>query len=123
MKTNLINIKENAQTYAIIQKFPLSQIYFENEQGKIDTVSRSNISSIYLEEVSKIINAMIEQVEMGVSMDVAFQKAIYDDTRFEILEDYAQGFINQQQLSDYLRDSYKDEDVSKGQQVNDVYIR
>lgn len=123
MKTNLINLKENDFTYEVISTLPLSQLYYESEKGVVDTRTKTEISSIYLEEVSKIVNEMVEALEAGQSIRSAFQKAIYDESRFEILEDYAQGFLNQQQLSDYLRDSYKDEDLAKGKQINDVYIR
>lgn len=123
MNTNLIELKENQFTYTILSSFPLSQIYYEGEQGKIDTRTRDKISVIYLKEISKIVNAMSVLMEKGISMEKAFREAVFDNYRLEILEDYAEGFINQQQLSDYLRDSYKDEDLSKGALMNDVYIR
>lgn len=123
MKTNLINIKETPITYGVISHLPFTQIYYECEEGCLDTRTKKDISSIYLEEISRIINTMIDLMEQQMSEKDAFQKAIFDDTRFEILEDYMQGFINQQQLSDYLRDSHKDEDLTKGIQINDVYIR
>lgn len=123
MKTNLINIKESEFTYEIISTLPLTQIYYECDKGVVNTCSKDDVSSIYLNEVSSIINKMISLMEQNIDLTTAFQKAIFDDTRLEILEDYAQGFINQQQLSDYLRDSHKDEDLTKGIQINDVYIR
>ncbi|MBQ0066217.1 MAG: hypothetical protein KBT48_10690 [Firmicutes bacterium] len=123
MNTNLIELKENQFTYTILSSFPLSQIYYEGEHGKIDTRTRDKISVIYLKEISKIVNTMSVLMEKGISMEKAFREAVFDNYRLEILEDYAEGFINQQQLSDYLRDSYKDEDLSKGALMNDVYIR
>ena len=125
MKTNLNDLNINADEEKILEilsGFPLKEIYYECEYGKIDTRKKSSVSSIYLKEVSKIINTIYDLMKT-MNYEEAFQKAIFNETRYEILEDYSLGFLNQQQLSDYLKDSYKDEDLSNGIQLNDVYIR
>lgn len=123
MATNIPNIKESKEIFAILQSFPLTQLYYEDENGIIDTRSKERISNIYLEEIGKILCIMLDSMEKGMRKEQAFAYAIFDEKRFEILEDYSQGFLSVQQLSDYLRDSYKDEDLTRGIIFNDVYIR
>ena len=121
MKTNL-KITDEKIIYDILVGFPLKGIYYDGEYGMIDT-RFEKISPIYLDALSRIINKMKELAQNGMSLTDAFHKAVFDSTRLDILEDYSQGFINQQQLSDYLKDSYKDEELASGVQINDVYIR
>ncbi|MDO4466959.1 MAG: hypothetical protein Q4C49_08115 [Bacillota bacterium] len=123
METNILNIQASKEVYDILLHLPFSQIYYEDENGCIDTRSKDKISSIYLEEIGKIVNSMLVSMKNGWTREEAFSKAIFDETRFQILEDYGDGFLSVQQLSDYLRDSYQDEDLTRGIITNDVYIR
>lgn len=114
METNL-KIQDTKETYEILKDFPLKGIYYQGDYGNIDTRFEKE-SIIYIEALNDILFKMIEHKQ-------SFEQAIFHSTRFEILEDYSQGFLNQQQLSDYLKDSYMDEKMASGNPINDVYIR
>ncbi|MGM9947934.1 hypothetical protein [Floccifex sp.] len=114
METNL-NIQDNKETFEILKDFPLKGIYYQGEYGIIDTRFKKE-SKIYIDALNDILFKMIEHKQ-------SFDQAVFHSTRFEILEDYSQGFLNQQQLSDYLKDSYMDETMAGGNPINDVYIR
>ena len=114
MKTNL-KIQDTKETYEILKSFLLKGIYYEGDYGFIDT-RWNNESTIYINAINEIIKRMIQNHQ-------SFEKACFHENRIEILEDYSQGFLNQQQLSDYLKDSYMDEEMANGKPLNDIYIR